>query len=336
MSNKIWIQDSVDDYKILEDRLVNFFETYPAFKQVTVEIWEYLLYLRNCVIGGELNSLQLVEGIFFVTNGRSVHICGTDEDLEAFKCYYKWSCQPEQLETAYPNIKTFLEEYGEGIPREIIQFYHTHREYYDIAPYYAFKAYLRSIVPGGVLIIRDHQFFIVNDTKEYQIGLYGEAQLFDKWCQDNHRPPQDEDEGLFCYDDDEPKEGDPDFESYTEQMDQLNAKYNYLEEKFKKLTEYSHKNLTPFKTYKLFFKEHPEFLEVLGDESNYLQEYIPDCIIDGKITPMKRADSLFFVETRYGNHICGTPEDLEAYKNYCNWQQNIMDPEDQAGICGCL
>ena len=278
-----------------------------------------------------------MDGTFFVTNGRSLHICGTEEDLEAFKSYYEWAYLPEQLETAYPNLALPLSEFYHEIPKEIIQFYHTHREYYNIAPYFAFGAYLESIVPQGQIIIKDHQFFIVSDTEQYQIGLDGEAALFDKWCKENHRPINEEEDYFFYDDEVPPKTTDDLIEHYEEEIDRLEASQAYLEEAIAQRYDYPHTCITPYSTYKAFFKQHPEYLAVNEDEHNYLQAYLPDCVIDAKITPMRQTGSQFYISTSMGNHICGSKEDLEAYQHYCNWQKSphgLFSSEDLIGNCG--
>jgi len=203
-----------------EDILEAFFATHLVFYTATNDPWDYESYLKSCVVGGELHPIQYIDGIFFVSNGISLHICGTLEDFKAFCLFVEWEYSPEPWE-----VEILLKDYDwlseENIfdEREIIIFYHTYRTFYSIAPYYVFREYLKSKVPDGVLIIRNGEFIFTNGTMEYLVGLFGENVLFENWFKENSYQYYP----LFG----EPQLGDEDFQNYQDYLDILECINNH-------------------------------------------------------------------------------------------------------------
>lgn len=78
-----------------------------------------------------------------------------------------------------------------------------------------------------------------------------------------------------------------------------------------------------------FFFDHPIYYTVGSYEPNYLVGYIQECVIDGDAAEIQHEDGIYFVNTRNGRHICGTPEDFEAYLLWDRWFDNeVGDVED--------
>jgi len=219
-------EEGVDEYEYLGDQylgadgidwdmeelLQSFFIDHLVFYAVSEDHWDYHGYIESCVVGGELNRLQLLNGTYFLANGGLTHICGTEEDLQAFRLWIDWAYAPESLGCAYPCLNQFMdysllpkvcpnisenltEADGDaalfgGLDRgfrdklEIVLFYRRYPVFYDVAHYWAFKCYLLCVVPGGSLQYHaaDKRFYFVNDGRFYEVGLYGELELFKRWC----------------------------------------------------------------------------------------------------------------------------------------------------------
>jgi len=77
-----------------------------------------------------------------------------------------------------------------------------------------------------------------------------------------------------------------------------------------------------------FFFDNPIYYTVDSYEPNYLVGYIQECVIDGDAAEIKYEDGIYFVPTRNGRHICGTPEDFEAYFLWDKWfKDDVKDVE---------
>jgi len=72
---------------------------------------------------------------------------------------------------------------------------------------------------------------------------------------------------------------------------------------------------------KKFFFDNPIYYTIDSYEPNYLVGYIQNCVIDGDAAELLYENGVYYINTRNGRHICGTPEDLNAYYLYHKWAE---------------
>lgn len=65
-------------------------DTFPGLYTISNQEVEYVIYKDTCVIDGYKNEIQIENGVYFIESRYGRHICGTQEDIDAFYWWDQW------------------------------------------------------------------------------------------------------------------------------------------------------------------------------------------------------------------------------------------------------